>query len=979
MFVEAVQIADPANRKAFLDRACGSDAALRDRMAGLLSALNRAGNFLQSPLAAHALLDLPAPKAPDAPGTTIGSYRLLEQIGEGGFGIVFMAEQTRPVRRRVALKVIKPGMDTRQVVARFEAERQALALMDHPNIAQVFDGGATASGRPFFVMELVRGMPITDFCDQSRLPPRDRLHLFVQVCQAVQHAHQKGVIHRDLKPSNVLVSMHDTTPVVKVIDFGVAKALDQKLTDKTLFTGFAQLVGTPTYMSPEQAGQSGLDVDTRSDVYALGVLLYELLTGTTPFDKERLRAAGFDEMQRVIREEDPPRPSTRVSTLGHAAATVSTNRQSDWQKLARLMRGELDWIVMKALEKDRGRRYETASAFAADVQRYLANEPVLACPPSAWYRFRKFSQRNRASLSVFGLVLFFVVLMGSGAGWFVRDRAARRARLNVEVEHSLNEATRAREQALTQTDNPVRWEAALAEAASALNRARGLASQDAAALEPATWERLQAMEAMQALLDADATDRRFAARFEEVRLEQAEVNLAISEFKEGTAFAALREAFRQDYGIEFDSTPVGEATAVIRQRPQGVQSLLLAALEVSLHDVPKGAPDMRKWLNIALEAADTGPWRKRAEVAVQAGNWKALEQVVEEAIAARQPPSLVLQIADRIPLACSARVAVLDRIRQAYPGDFWANYALAFSLQYGQPPRPEEAIRYHTAALALRPHNPAECVNLGNALRARGEVVGAIRAYREALDGHPDYAAGHERLGLALDQNGDSDGAIAQMRETTRLRRYVPDHVVLGNLLARNGLSDEAIASYQRAIDIDPQYSMAHYNLGTVLLETGHLDEAVASYRTAIACFRRAASLDPGSGDSHNALAWALVACPHAPLRDPAEGVRLARKAIGLVPKNGAYWNTQGVAQYRAGEWTEAVAALTRSVQLGGGNGYNWFFLAMAHWQLGEREQARQYFEQGVQWTDKNLPRSHELARFRAEAAELLEVSPMKN
>ena len=354
------------------------------------------------------------PVAVEGPGAAVGPYKLLEQIGEGGFGVVFMAEQTQPVRRKVALKVLKPGMDTRQVVARFEAERQALALMEHPNIAHVFDGGATASGRPYFVMELVRGVPITAFCDENHLGVRERLGLFVDVCQAVQHAHQKGIIHRDLKPSNVLVTLHDDKAVVKVIDFGIAKATGQQLTEKTLFTNFAQMIGTPLYMSPEQAQMSGLDIDTRTDIYALGVLLYELLTGTTPFDRERLRTAGYDELRRIIREEEPPKPSTRLNTLGQAAATVSTNRRSDPKKLSRVMRGELDWIVMKALEKDRNRRYESASAFAADVGRYLADEPVQACPPSAGYRFRKFARRNKTVLAT-GMALAVAVLATVGS------------------------------------------------------------------------------------------------------------------------------------------------------------------------------------------------------------------------------------------------------------------------------------------------------------------------------------------------------------------------------------------------------------------------------------------------------------------------------------------------------------------------------------------------------------------------------------
>jgi WD40 repeat protein/serine/threonine protein kinase len=392
----AVEIASEAERREFVDRACAEDAGLKARVEELIANHFRAGSFLECS-ASDLVVTVEAAKR-ERPGTVIGPYKLLEQIGEGGMGIVFMAEQTQPVRRKVALKVIKPGMDTRQVIARFEAERQALALMDHPNIARVLDGGETA-GRPYFVMELVRGIPITDFCDQNHFSVRQRLELFVSVCQAVHHAHQKGVIHRDLKPSNVLVTLHDGVPVVKVIDFGIAKATGTPLTDKTLFTGFAQMIGTPLYMSPEQAQLSGLDIDTRADIYALGVLLYELLTGTTPFDAERLRTVGYDEIRRIIREEEPARPSNRISTLGQAAATVSTNRRSDPRKLSELFRGELDWIVMKALEKDRSRRYESASAFAADVQRYLKDEPVLACPPSGWYRFRKFARRNKAALA----------------------------------------------------------------------------------------------------------------------------------------------------------------------------------------------------------------------------------------------------------------------------------------------------------------------------------------------------------------------------------------------------------------------------------------------------------------------------------------------------------------------------------------------------------------------------------------------------
>jgi WD40 repeat protein/serine/threonine protein kinase len=396
-------------RGAYLDRECGGDAELRRRVEGLLDALDRAGAFMRAPAAGAAGAGMQREQA----GDRIGRYKLLQAIGEGGCGVVYMAEQQEPVRRRVALKVIKLGMDTRQVIARFEAERQALALMDHPNIARVLDAGATDAGRPYFVMELVRGVRITEFCEEHRLPIEERLQLFIQVCHALQHAHQKGVIHRDIKPSNILVSLDDGIPVPKVIDFGIAKATTgQPLTDRTLFTAFEQFLGTPAYMSPEQALVTSVDIDTRSDIYSLGVLLYELLTGHTPFDQKELLAAGLDGMRRTIREKQPPRPSVRLDTLGvKELTTTAERRRTEGPRLLHGVRGDLDWIVMKALEKDRARRYETATGLAADLGRHLNDEPVLARPPSRMYELRKTARRHSLAFAAAAAV---VLALASG-------------------------------------------------------------------------------------------------------------------------------------------------------------------------------------------------------------------------------------------------------------------------------------------------------------------------------------------------------------------------------------------------------------------------------------------------------------------------------------------------------------------------------------------------------------------------------------
>ncbi len=454
IFCSALEINSPDECKVFLDRACQGDSALRSVVDKLLASQPAAEKIFQEGGVARLPMAELSQSLEDSPGLAgdvdeladkdefvgkrIGPYKLLQRIGGGGCGVVYMAEQEKPVRRRAALKIIKLGMDTKSVVARFEAERQALALMDHPNIARVLDAGATQSGRPYFVMELVRGIKITEYCDQHELDTRERLKLFIQVCQAVQHAHQKGVIHRDIKPSIILVTIIDGLPVPKVIDFGIAKAIEGRLTDSTIFTAYEQFIGTPAYMSPEQAVMSGVDVDTRSDIYSLGVLLYELLTGRTPFETNELLERGIDGLRRTLQEREPQRPSAMVTTMqGSALTQVAHSRHVEPMKLITLLHGDLDWIVIRALEKDRARRYETANGLAMDVQRFLDNEPVVARPPSRIYRLQKLVRRNKTTFMATAMVALALIGGLGFATWFWHQERGARKRAVVAEQQAL--------------------------------------------------------------------------------------------------------------------------------------------------------------------------------------------------------------------------------------------------------------------------------------------------------------------------------------------------------------------------------------------------------------------------------------------------------------------------------------------------------------------------------------------------------------
>ena len=621
LFDAARKLKDPAACRAFLDRSCAGDAALRARIENLLAAEQDAERFFAESTLALSVPTTPLPvsrgtaASAGAPlanvpgeepiGTRIGRYKLLQKIGEGGWGVVYMAEQEEPVRRRVALKIIKLGMETKSVIARFEAERQALAMMDHPNIAHVFDAGATVRGPPYFVMELVRGVRITKYCDQNQLATRERLDLFIQVCHAIQHAHQKGIIHGDIKPSNIMVTLHDSIPVPKVIDFGISKATEARLTDRLLFTSYAQLIGTPAYMSPEQAEMSGLDIDTRSDIYSLGVLLYELLTGKTPFDAKELLESGIDQMRRTLREREPARPSVRLTTLSSPDMTKTAGcRQAEPPKLVSLLRGDLDWIVMKALEKDRGRRYETANGLAMDIQRHLNNEPVIARPPSRLYRFLKLVRRNRVVFAAGGAVAAALVAGTGTSTWlFLKEREAHQRAIAAEQQQArLRNEAEVREKITS---------AALLVSQEKFEEADNLLSKISVTqptLEGAAvfrsvgeWHALQSRW-------RQAADR-FAHLLQVNQLDGMDV-ATLDYLEQGPALIelgdkSLYERFRQEAIIRFTQSPCPYADRIVKI------SLLLPANERLIESLKPLAEQTTKYLAVADQGGDgfTAAWR----------------------------------------------------------------------------------------------------------------------------------------------------------------------------------------------------------------------------------------------------------------------------------------------------------------------------------------------------------------------------------
>jgi serine/threonine protein kinase/Tfp pilus assembly protein PilF len=921
LFHHALAITDPVQRSAFLDNACAGDAALRGAVEALLKAHAEPGHILdQASAESSATGTFPsstvaAPSA-ETVGAHVGPYKLLQKLGEGGMGSVWIAEQTEPVKRRVALKLIKPGMDSAQIIRRFEAERQALALMDHSNIAKVLDAGATVTGRPYFAMELVKGLPITKYCDELHLSVRERLALFVPVCQAIQHAHQKGIIHRDVKPSNVLVTMEDGKPVPKVIDFGVAKALHQRLTEQTMVTEFGAMVGTLEYMSPEQAELSALDIDTRTDIYALGVLLYELLTGTTPLDRRRLRSAAYAEMLRLIKEQEPPRPSTRLTDSKDSLPSLAARRRTEPARLKKEVRGELDWIAMKCLEKDRTRRYETASALARDVVRYLQDEAVEACPPSAAYRFRKFLRKHRAGvLTAAGFAA--VLLIGAGISIWQAVRAT-----HAEAEARQNE-----------------------------RQAKEAAEAEKKAKEAAEAQRKQA-EAVASLLESMFTGLNPKADLnlkEELlrRLDVVAANLDKDYAGEPLVRARLREALgltKRGLGEGRGAMVLHEQALAERERllgPEHADTLesmhSLAAAMVAAGKLDRAVPLMETVLQkrkakFGPDHDDTLAAANNLAVAYQAvGELNKALPLFEETLARRKTMHGVNHIdtlcsmnnlaeayhaAGDVDRATPLLEETLTRRKTVLPPDHadtlqsMSNLAAAYFL-IG---RRDEALTLMEDTLGKSkakygPDHPDTLTamnNLASAYQTVGKLDRSLPLFEETLrrrtarlgPDHTETLMSMNNLGEAYRIAGRPDKALPMLEETLEKRKAVsgPDHpetletmhnlamawFTAGKPDRATQLFEQTLAKMKAHLPPDhPSTLTCMNNLGYAYQTTGQLDRAVPLYETAL--IKRKAKLPSGHPDtllSLNNLALAYHATEKYDREEP-----LVRELLEMLRK----------------------------------------------------------------------------------------------
>jgi serine/threonine protein kinase len=945
VFFAALAKAEPAERAAYLTAACGADTDLRRQVEWLLAAHPQVGSFLQDDIAAHpsplggvgpavigrATVDV---ALTERPATMIGPYKLLQQIGEGGMGTVFMAEQTQPVQRKVALKIIKPGMGSRQVVARFEAERQALALMDHFNIARVFDGGTTENGRPYFVMELVHGVPITKYCDDNHLTPRERLELFVPVCQAIQHAHQKGIIHRDIKPSNVMVTLYDGKPVPKVIDFGVAKATEQKLTERTLFTQYGIMVGTLEYMSPEQAEMSALGVDTRSDVYSLGVLLYELLTGSTPLTHKRMKEAAYAEILRMIKEEEPPRPSTRLSDSGATLESISANRHTEPAKLTKLLRGELDWIVMKCLEKDRNHRYETANGLAKDVQRYLDDEPVLACPPSFGYRFLKLARRNKRAFVTASAAALVVVL--ALVGLAVSNVLIRQEQARTREEKDL--AEKAQILAQHHAEEIQRGLDRLKRANALLDRGRWFAN-------GRQWD------------DAEA------AFTEATQLRSDHVSVWV---ERGDLFARL-----------------------------GLWDLAAAdfAREVELRE-PDATPRWHFYALLRLSVGDADGYRQVCRKMRERFRGTQREDFANEVICtcilAPGPDADLVPLVELAQNGLAAHPGAwhwlyLLGMAQYRAGQYEPAVRRLRESLLGYPDWPIRAIS--NPVLAMAHHRLGQTAQARQALDAAAEAID-----RWTQDRYQDQGGNHWTRPDTTAHWPIPWWVWLECQLNYREAKVLIDgspppddprlHVLRARAFAGLHWSDKAIPEYEAALKLSPQdrriRGEAHHNRADYYRRLQRWGEAAAEYAKACELwpedsdlwdYRAVTHLAAGDVDTYRQACTAMLerfektdhsetaaivlqvcVLRHDALADMARLLPLTRVADPIW-----HWGAwvRGAALYRAGRFEESVRCFERAAQMIRPRAWDWCFLAMAHHRLGHAEEARRCLVEAARWIDE--------------------------
>ncbi len=919
LFNGAQHLPAGAVRDAYLAKECGDDAELKAQVCSLVDAHESAGGFLQAgPELSPEIEAKLARFTPEEAGQQIGPYKLREQIGEGGFGTVWVAEQERPVRRTVALKIIKLGMDTQDVVARFGQERQALAMMDHPNIAKVFDAGVTGNGRPFFVMELVDGIKITDFCDQANLPTAERLALFIQVCHAVQHAHQKGIIHRDLKPSNILVTLHDGVPVPKVIDFGVAKATQGRLADNTVYTRLQQMIGTPLYMSPEQAEMNGTDVDTRTDIYTLGVLLYELLTGRTPFDADALLKAGYDEMRRVIREQEPQKPSTALVTMAQeVVTTVAHHRASEPPKLIHAIRGDLDWIVMKSLEKDRARRYDTANGLAADVQRHLDNEPVTARPPSTGYRLQKLMQRNQLAFAAGTAIAAAMVIGFTTATWMyfreseARKRATQAEKLatqrlaEVSAERDAKEVARQEAEAIStfitevfRSPDPAR-DGRTITVAETLDKASEkleteLAGQPARRVKlqttlALTYDALALNQKAIPLLEMALDYHRTASGPEHPDTLEAMYNLASSYFADGRRSKALK-MFEEELSL--------------RRKVNGPEHPDTSASMLGLANYYQGNGRLDDALKLreevlALHRKVSGPEHPYTLLAMN-------NLAVSYFDVGRRDESLKLR---EEVLALRRKVLGPEDV-----DTLWAMHFLAVS--YHVAGRQDEALKLREDVLALfrkvlgrdHPHTSSAMKELSNSYLAVGRRDEAIKLREDVLTlfrkasgpEHRDTAAAMKELENWYRDAGRWDEAVKLREELLTIRRKAlgPEHLdtlkamlLLATIYDNVERRDEALKLREEALPLfrkvrGPEHGDTLWAMDELAKSyaLGHPDEAL-KLREELLALRRKVS-GPEHGDTLSAMSGLATSYHAARRRDEALKLReellsLRRKVLG--------------------------------------------------------------------------------------------------